>query len=178
MRQRRFPPGQETLAGQLGGEPRARTSTSFQSSPSGGRSRSNATPASLASSACRVAKRSPASFASVALTSRPTAARSWVSSNLERRDRPRPHAAAGGDIERLVGDALQGGEAQGINRRLEHGNTTERRSGGTDAKQRLVAAAQRTFVGRAPDLDMGHRALAPVREPSAALRTAADRVLA
>ena len=47
-----------------------------------------------------------------------------------------------------------------------------------NAKQRLVAAAQRAFVGRAPDLDMGHRAVAPVREPSAAMRTAADRVLA
>src|SRR5206468_9043256 len=55
---------------------------------------------------------------------------------------------------------------------------TEGRSGDTETKQRLVAPPQRPFVGRTPNLDMGHHAVAPVREPSAPMRTAADRVLA
>lgn len=96
---------------------------------------------------------------------------------LECCDRARPHATAGGHVQRPTRGLLEGRQAECVDGRLQHGDTTCGRALPAEAEQRLVSLAERAFVGRASHLDMGDLAAPAVCKPGAPIRTEADRML-
>ena len=90
---------------------------------------------------------------------------------LERGDRARPHAAARRGVERVPAEALDGRDAQRVDRGLGENQPWKRRTLRGQAEERFGAACQRTFVGRSADVDVGDNAVTiEMGEPGAAGR--------
>src|SRR6202034_3207272 len=82
-----------------------------------------------------------------------------------------PHAPAACRVERIVAKTLDGGDAQGVDRRL--GENEPRADWGRrgHTEKRLGAAGERAFVGRPANVDVGDGTRAvEMSEPSAAGR--------
>ena len=90
---------------------------------------------------------------------------------LERGDRARAHASARRDIERVLAQALDGRNAQRVDRRLGENQPRKRRTLRGQAEERFGSTCQRTFVGRSAHIDMGDNAVTiEMGEPGAAGR--------
>src|SRR5271166_5503987 len=90
---------------------------------------------------------------------------------LKRGDRARSHAPACRGIERVLAQALDGRDAQRIDRGLGENQPRKRWTLRGQAEERFGAACQRTFVGRSAHIDMGDNAVTiEMGEPGAADR--------
>src|SRR5271170_5900343 len=90
---------------------------------------------------------------------------------LERGDRARANASARRDIERVLAQALDGRNAQRIDRRLGENQPRKRWTLRGQAEERFGSACQRTFVGRSAHIDMRDNAVTiEMGEPGAAGR--------
>ena len=87
-------------------------------------------------------------------------------------NRPRPDAAACGDVERVSATVVDRGQAQRVDRRLGDREPADPLPCPTEPEQRLGAALQGAFIIRAADLDVTDNAVQAVMgEPGAAERT-------
>jgi hypothetical protein len=71
---------------------------------------------------------------------------------LDRRDRARPHAAAGRCVDSISAKIFNGRETQGIDRRLGDNQSWKKRTLQRQSEERLYTSRQRTFVSRASDI--------------------------
>src|SRR5580693_2949339 len=90
---------------------------------------------------------------------------------LERGDRARAYAPARRGIERVPAEALDGRDAQRVDRGLGENQPWKRRTLRGQAEERFASPCQRTFVGRSAHVDMGDNAVTiEMGEPGAASR--------
>jgi hypothetical protein len=94
---------------------------------------------------------------------------------LERGDRVRPHSTSSRGIERVETKALDGGEAQGVDRRFGKDQSRAGRFVRGQAEEGFGPAGQRAFVGWSAHVDMGDGAMAvQMGEPGACGRSLAQ----
>jgi len=96
----------------------------------------------------------------------------------QRLQRPGPDAAGGGEVERVGAWPFEDGQAQGVDRRLDHDEPGGRHAAAGHVEQRLVAAGGHAAPARPTHLDVGEPArMVAVREPGRSLGALADQVV-
>jgi hypothetical protein len=92
-------------------------------------------------------------------------------------ERPRTLAAAGRHIQGVIADLLDRGQAERVDRRLEHREPLEATTRLAELEQRLPAAAERSLKYRAANFDMADLAVPAVSEPGATVAPEPDQIL-